>query len=333
MPAMALFFDVSTSAEFWRRIYPVDRAPSTASSKIPSECAYTATEVIRLLPKWADDLFLAPTSGRMHAYVFDPQHRRTTARHATHVWSAPIPNGSFHALSKDVYIASPEFSFLAAAGLLTERMLIAYGFELCGLYSFDHASDRGMRQRAVPLTTIEKIRRFLESAQGCPGRDKALQALRHVRERSASPMETFDVMALFGAYRLGGYNLGTPVLNLDVSLSERAGRIAKRGRCRPDICIPAAMLDIEHDGSYDHSGARNWSSDRARTNALKEMGFEVIELTEDQVKDLLAFEYIALRIAKIIGKRVDKSKLGATPARLALRDEVFAWNRSGGKLR
>ena len=63
------------------------------------------------------------------------------------------------------------------------------------------------------------------------------------------------------------------------------------------------------------------------------MGFEVIELTKDQVSDLMAFEFIIQRVAKLIGKRLDKRKLGATPARLAFRREVFSWNRSSGRLR
>ena len=333
MPAMALFLDISVSMEFWRRVYPPDRAPKSPCKSIPNECVFLAKEVCRLAPSWVDAQLLEPYSGRIHVFVFDLKQRRTSSRHITHVWSAPIPKGSFYAISDDVFIASPEFAFLVAANILTEHALIAFGFELCGLYGFDHAAERGMRQRNVPLTTIEKLHGFLDGAQGCPGLDKARRSLRHVLERSASPMETFDVMAIFGTYRLGGYCLGKPVLNMEVPLNKRATRIAKHTQCRPDICLPHIMLDIEHYGGYDHSGRKAGLSDRARVNALKEMGFEVIELTEDQVKDLFALEYIVMRIAKMLGKRIDKSKLGEIPARLKLRHEVYAWNRSYGKLR
>ena len=60
------------------------------------------------------------------------------------------------------------------------------------------------------------------------------------------------------------------------------------------------------------------------------MGYEVIELTGKQVGDLRAFEEIVLYVARRVGKRIPKSALGATPARLALRDAVFGWNRRFG---
>ena len=330
---MALFLDIAVSIEFWRRIYPVDHTPKLAHDEVPSDCACTAKDVETYLPTWVTADLLAPVGGKVHVLVFDPTLRRDSKTHVTHTWTAPIPKGAFHKLNADVYIASPEFIFLVSATILSEYALVAFGYELCGLYSFDSSKERGMRQRLAPLTTVERLGRFIDGAKGCPGRRRAQQALRHVIERSASPMETFDAMALFGTYRLGGYGLERPILNTEVPLSDRAARIAKRAKCRPDMCLLRVMLDIEHNGINDHTGERAQASDRARTNALKEMGFDVVELTEDQVKDLYAFEYIALRIARILGKRIDKTKLGAIPERLALREEVFAWNRSGGRLR
>jgi len=67
-------------------------------------------------------------------------------------------------------------------------------------------------------------------------------------------------------------------------------------------------------------------------NALKEMGYEVIELTYQQVCDIQAFECIVQRIAKIAGKRIRKEYLGETDARKQLHASVLAWNRSYGKL-
>ena len=146
-------------------------------------------------------------------------------------------------------------------------------------------------------------------------------------------METFDAMALCLPYRLGGYGLRKPHLNYEVPLTERAARIAKQQRCFADICYPKIHLDIEHHGKYDHVSLEDRAHDRARVNALKDMGFEVIELTKDQVNDLIAFEYIIQRIASLTGKRIKTSALGAKDARLAFRREVLSWNRSSGKLR
>ena len=160
-----------------------------------------------------------------------------------------------------------------------------------------------------------------------------MSALSHVVDNSASPMETFDILALCLPYRLGGYGLPTPIMNCEVPLSSRAARIAKRHRCFADMCYGTIGLDLEHHGKLDHSSEEDVLSDRARVNALKEMGYEVIELTNDQVRDLMAFEYIIQRIAKLLGKRLKKSRLGATPERLAFRKQAFGWNQSSGRLR
>jgi very-short-patch-repair endonuclease len=93
------------------------------------------------------------------------------------------------------------------------------------------------------------------------------------------------------------------------------------------------LVDIEHHGRHDHSSIEENDSDRDRVNGLKEMGFEVIELTSSEVNDLYVYECIIERIAKLLGKKLDKSKFGPTPARVRLRKELTVWNRSSGKIR
>ena len=330
---MQLVLDITTSAEFWRKVYSADRTPIAPSTFVPGECACTARDVLEFAPSWITEEFLKPIDGRLHVLVFDLKSRRRSAAHVAHVWSAEVPEGSFYDLGGDVFVASPGFMFLAAASTISLVALIAFGCELCGLYSFDADEKRGFRKRSKPLTTARKLRDYLMGAKGCPGCAKALSALSHVVDNSASPMETFDVLALCLPYRLGGYGLQVPVMNKEVPLSPRAARIAKRQRCFADMCYEAIKLDIEHHGKLDHSSEGDVASDRARVNALKEMGYEVIELTIGQVGDLVAFEYIVERIAKLLGKRLRKIRLGAISERVALRKELFGWNRSNGRLR
>lgn len=330
---MALVLDISTSMEFWRQIYPANRVPKSPAPTVPLTAADSSSEVSALSPPWAAGRFLDPLGGRLHTLVFNADSRRRSSSHVPHVWGGPIPDGSFYDLGNEVFVAAPEFIFLVAASFLGNASLVALGCELCGLYAFDQAAKRGFRKRTAPLSTIDRLQHYLSDAEGCRGRAPALAALKHVVENSASPMETFDVLALCLPYRLGGYNLPKPAMNYEVPLSDRAARIGRRRRCFADMCYVAARLDIEHHGRLDHSSAEDEASDRARVNALKEMGYEVIKLTKDQVNDLLAFEYIVQRIARLVGKRIDKQKLGATSARLALRKELFNWNRSSGQLR
>ncbi len=330
---MALVLDISTSMEFWRQVYPLDRAPAQPSAIAPEPCACAYEDIERLKPDWMTAEFLAPLGGVVRVLAFEGAQRRDSDRHVTYMWGGRLPEQSFYELKDDVFVASPEFAFLAASTLLTKTQLIAFGCELCGYYSFDRNEKRGFRTRKAPLLTLERLRDYLAHAEGCRGYKKALSALPHVVEHSASPMETFDVMALCLPYRLGGYGLDAPLMNHKISLTPRAARIAKRQSCFPDMCYLPIQLDIEHHGRLDHSDPEDQASDRARVNALKEMSFEVIELTSNQVNDLLSFEYIVQRIARLLGKRLNTGCLGATPARLAFRSEVFAWNQSSGKLR
>ena len=220
-----------------------------------------------------------------------------------------------------------------AAMILDLNQLIALGDELCGRYSFDSNAKRGFRKRAHPLTTKERLLHYISSADACPGLKKARRAINHVVEGSASPMETLDEMLLCLPYRLGGYGLGLPVMNDCVVLSKKAARIARRDIVYLDISWPPVKLDVEHHGKHDHSQPSDVSSDRARVNGLIEMGFEVIELTSEQVGDYLTFEYLARHIAKKLNKRIRKDALGATASRLALREALWNWNASGGKVR
>ena len=329
---MSLVLDIEISAAFWRKVFPIHRAPKAAECNPPSQCACSWNEIESQIPLWVTLDLLEPFDGRIHVMSFDESSRRQSARHVVHAWSGFIPEGSFYEM-QGAYIASPPFMFLAAATVLSLPELIAFGCELCGLYSFDESRERGFRTRKVPLLTIEQLACYIKSAKGCRGVKNAQMALKYVIPNSASPMETFDAMLLYLPYRLGGYGLPRPKMNYRVRLSGKAARIAKRQTCYADMCYPEIKLDLEHQGEFDHSTPEEVASDRARVNALKEMGYEVIEFTKDQVNDLLTFEYIALRVAKLLGKRIRKEGLGATKPRMSLRRAVREWNRSGGRLR
>lgn len=334
---MDLVFDIVTSLEFWRRVYPLDRIPKPPGQESVTACAYSLEDVRRLTPKWADSRFLEVGDGRLHVMAFDAAQRRKSKEHVVHIWSGPVPPGAFYRLNDSVLVASPSFIFLVAATMLNLPELIAFGCELCGRYSFDPNEKRGFRTRTKPLLTPERLGVFLAGARDCRGYRKAASAFSHVIGGAASPMETFDALAMCLPYRLGGYGLPVPIMNKKVELSKKAARIAKRSVCYADMCYcdedgDSMMLDIEHHGKLDHSSEEDQASDRARVNGLKEMGFEVIELTKDQVNDLMAYEYIIRRIARLLGKRIRKDKLGPIPSRIAFRKEVFAWNKSNGRL-
>ncbi len=333
MTKECIVLDHRVSTEFFRRLYSLERAPRFAVD-LPEDASfvYREEDVWSRAPAWVTPRFMDGNLDKLGALVFEEAFRRQSKTHVAHPWAGFVPRSSFNRAG-DVLICAPEFCYLQAAYGLSVIELIAFGCELCGVYSFDKHSERGMRQREVPLTTRDKLAAYLERAKGCRGRKKACKALRFVVDGSASPMETYDVMCLCLPYRYGGYGLVYPEVNGEIELDDRAARIAGEDRVRGDLLWRDAHFDLEHQGAYDHSDTERYYRDRARKNGLREMGIEVYELTARQVDDLRSFELVALRIAGLLGKRIPSDNLGATTGRMALRRALKEWNSSYGKLR
>lgn len=333
MPCMNLYLNAKTSLGFWRLVYPIDRRPG-ASTKVvlDGECACNSQDVQALSPHWVDGL-RELGYGKTGICVFSQGQRRRSVSHETSVWSGAIPEGAFYDLGNGSCVASPMFVFLQMAQVLSLAELIALGDELCGLYSLDKSDPRGMRQRECALTSVYGISCFLEAASTCMGVDKAKRALAFVVDNSASPMETADEMLLCLPYRMGGYGLQVPEMNLSIPLGDSAARLAGKGSCKGDLCWEDQGIIIEHQGGFDHTGAKSFGKDRARILALKTEGFNVIELTGDIVHDSAGFEEVALHVARLLGKRIPKKSLGPTSQRKELRKSIFGWNARNGLLR
>ena len=332
---MKLFITGISALDFYRKTYPLNRAPGLSPYGTITErtvdFAYKDDDVWSFAPSWVTPGFLKPEQGQLHVLASSAANRSSSKTVKSHVWSGQIPAGSYFDCGNGVLVASPGFIFLQLARVLDFTQLIALGDELCGFYSFDDEAERGMRKRNVPLTTKDELRCYLESATRIRGQRPALSALTYIIEQSASPMESLDEALLCLPPRHGGYGLPFPSMNHPIPLTGKARALVGAPECHGDICWPEPMLDVEHNGGFDHSSPRAQSSDRARVNAIKEMGYEVIELTDGQVSNFAAFEAIALRIASLIGKRIRTQYLGPTEQRMRLRKALYTWNRMSGR--
>ena len=335
-----LILDAHIAQDFWRLVYPLDRVLKPAPAFIPelsaaqaghwSEVATNKREAWAQAPSWLDSDFCARCGGRLDTLVFDKSQTRSSRTHRARQLTTTLPEGSFYDLGDGVMVPSPAFTFVRLAPELTVAELIAYGDELCGHYVFDETAQRGMRKREIPLVTKSQLELMVTSAHGMRGRDRALIALPHIVEHSASPMETMDEMLLCLPYRLGGYGIDVPTMNHYIEFSEKAISIAGQSFCYCDLCWVKEFLGCEHQGLFDHSQPKAFAADRARINGLKADGYEIVELTNVQVSDLQAFEEIALYLARRLGKRVRRAGLGATDERLGLRKTLYGWNARFG---
>lgn len=317
---------------FWRTVYPTDRALlNPPIIPRPGKCAETACDVWSMAPPWLTEESLRGFGGKLTALTTRGETgRRSSSTHITRAWRNDFPPGSFFEYGSGLYISSPCFTFLQMAQVFSLIELIAYGNELCGTYAFDRTSERGMRKRESPLTHKEQLSSFLEKARGKPGIKKALIASRYIVDNAASPAEAVDEMLLCLPYHLGGYSLRMATMNAEVPLTDGASVVAHKHECYADISWPPIRFDIEHQGRFDHLSPSEYDADRARINALRIMGFEVIELTHGQVQDWRAFEEIALHAANVIGHRINTCNCGLTPQRRNLRSTLRTWNASYG---
>lgn len=333
IPSMVLVLDKLMSLQFWRRIYPLNRAPRISmsnSSLTFEECVVYEEDIERLMPSWATFDLIEAAGGLIDVLTFDRSQRRKSGKRVVRSMHSSVPKGSFFQTTGGVFIASPTFIFLEFARILTIEQLIALGDELCGTYSFDERFPRGIRRRETPLIKKTDIARYLNGADGCFGLNNARRALSYIVENSASPKETECEMLGCLPYRYGGYGLDVFTMNHPVPLDEKARRIAKRETCYIDLCYPDLFFGFEFQGVYDHSEASSFDSDRARINGLKQMGYDIIELTYGQVDDLWALEDLFLYAAKLSKKRIKPQYLGASQQRVRLRQMLKQWNQSGG---
>jgi hypothetical protein len=211
------------------------------------------------------------------------------------------------------------------ASVLSFSETVMLGMELCGFYSIDPTDEDGSAKRSVALTSVERIRTFLDENKGLRGHRAAETALSYVSDGAASPMETAIYLLLCLPYKRGGYGLARPKLNYPIKLGKQALQLSGGLPRWGDLCWPDNHLDLEYLGVASHEGAGNMLSDRRRTLAIEEAGYEVIEITKEQVLDLEAFDIVARRIAAKLGKRLRPSVCGITPERKALAAALFSF--------
>lgn len=329
---MELIISHMSAVDFWRIAYPLTRMPGAAEDTLlEGDLAFSEEDVWQLAPSWVTPRFLEPENGVLHVLVDSREKRRCSSSHKAHLWSAEIPDGALYALGNGAYVSSPAFTFLQMAKTLDLVQLICYGCELCGKYAFDERAKRGFNKRCGPLVSKETLEGFIYGAEGLPGAKRARIAMHYIVENSASPRETMGALQLALPYRYGGYGISAFSMNFDVPLEGAARMMYHRNPCTIDICFPEKKLAIEYLGLYDHSGEEAVGSDRGRTLALEEMGYEVLELTKVQMDNIVSFEVVVKRVAKILGKRIAQKYLGALPERLKLRRTLREWNKNSGR--
>jgi very-short-patch-repair endonuclease len=211
-----------------------------------------------------------------------------------HSCELALPEGAV-TTRNGVKVASPELLFLQLGLKLNIHQLILLGLQLC-------SHPPGFPSMAI--TTKQKINTFLSKTSGHLGQRKALRALKHLENGSASIMESLVYMILTLPNELGGYGLKGAVFNQEIRLKTEARTRLGQSRCFADLYYKQPKVAVEYESFAYHNNPSEQGKDFMRSAILERQGINVMHLTTIQLYDNDACRDFAYNLAERIGKRI-----------------------------
>lgn len=277
---------------------------------------------------------------KLHVLVASGNARRHSSSLVCHVFSSPLPNETLLRISPDTYCCSPALTALQCSINRSVSFALMLIMELLGSYSLPAEATfpiaHGGRwpdsikaseidqthygcEPAVTIKELRKLARWTKSSAARPFR----QAVEIAAEGSASPSESI-MFGMFGApMRLGGFACnslpkGGMLLNHRLDFDTDAMHMASgMPYAVLDADIPAAKIDLEYNGA-EHESLNARIHDGNRNNGIKGMGYKVLVINRDQMRDIVALEAIAKSIHRDAGSRFRYSIAG-------YRNRQIAW--------
>lgn len=223
-----------------------------------------------------------------------------------HLARVPLPEESAVRVADGVVCAAPELVIVQVASRLTDLELMMLIAELTGLYAISPQSEDGMFQRDAPITTPERIRRFLDQLGPRAETRRVRWALDRTPALSGSPRESKQALRYTLRPGLGGWNI--PLLAMNAPLEvQRIHDAMERGIRKPDLLFgyvdstgATRACAAEYNGGK-HDLPAQIAADAARGNELKAMGLSEYVVRREQYEDLDYMDGLALRIRRELG--------------------------------
>lgn len=304
---MAIFIGHKTALAYWRTHDRNWAQPISQAAPHENNSPYYSQIDTGILWKFSIDE--KPVS----ILVSCKANMRKSQNLSPRIWSGKHPSRSFYKIAQDLYISTPEATFLQLGKESSLIQLITIGYELCGSYGLSAQSDSGFLRRE-PRSNPQLIERYLEKSDGIHGVKAAKRASSYIAKGSASPMESLLSMLLCLPPSLGGFGLPRPELNFPIETNE--GGIVMR-RC--DLYWPDQRFALEYDSDTFHSDASKLHLDSSRRSTLEKAGVHVVSVTKNQVFDRGQL----FNLATIVSKRLEK-RLSPTPFNFSQKqDEIY----------
>lgn len=304
---MAIFIGHKTALAYWRTHDRNWAQPISQAAPQENNSPYYSQIDTGILWKFSIDE--KPVS----ILVSCKANMRKSQNLSPRIWSGKHPSRSFYKIAQDLYISTPEATFLQLGKESSLIQLITIGYELCGSYGLSAQSDSGFLRRE-PRSNPQLIERYLEKCDGIHGVKAAKRASSYIAKGSASPMESLLSMLLCLPPSLGGFGLPRPELNFPIETNE--GGIVMR-RC--DLYWPDQRFALEYDSDTFHSDASKLHLDSSRRSTLEKAGVHVVSVAKNQVFDRGQL----FNLATIVSKRLEK-RLSPTPFNFSQKqDEIY----------
>lgn len=316
---MNIFIGHTTACTFWRtasqdqidRLTPTKALPSANTIHTPA-AARVAVEGT-LFGSWP---IHSHVSGTKRSYNSNTERFHTCKNH--------VRTGAFLKYAQNIYIASPEQTFLDMAEILSIGQLAAFGCELCGSYYLDGNDLMGQNTRK-PVTSVQKLTRAMETAGYHKGRGKALQALRYVSDGTHSPIESLFAAEFLLRKQFGGCAFRPFLCNHELVVPAHLRDLAGQSTITPDFYWPDYNLVVEYDGGPSHSGEARTNKDRSRGNGLEALGFTVIRIDKEHLMSPHRLEGIYASIYQALGQRQRDASMGVSFQRQSLHQQLLWW--------
>ena len=137
-----------------------------------------------------------------------------------HLCRLPLSGNALQRWNESILLSSPSLAFIQEASLHSFVDTLVLGFELCGTYQQKTLATSTV-YGTQPLTSVRKIRGFLERNSRLFGAQRARAAASYLVDGSASPRETQAALLLGLPAFYGGYGLGMPSMNYEISCTPK----------------------------------------------------------------------------------------------------------------
>lgn len=311
---MSVFISHETALAYLRLARCEHRWLSRMSALRNPHLVFPSTEQMDSLTR------LLPDQAFLHVTVSLPKYRRRKPGWRTSTHSGALPSKSAIFVADDIIAASPELLFLQAHSFLSDIECIALGFELCGSYA-----RKGIDAFAYglpPVTTAARIQSYLNRCANTRHVKRAQRTIKFVLDGSASLREAQLAMLVTLPCRLGGYGLPKPRLNYVVRASAPASNLSA-SKC-VDMAWPHSHVAVEYDSEEFHGAIDKISQDALRRTLLQTYGYEVVVVTNRQLKSPSECDKIARALHRLLGKRQRQSAIGFGDKNRCLRQTVLA---------